>query len=101
MAPRVDLQRKLEGLLGSTNVYFQPPDDTKLQYPCIVYHLDGATSDYASNTDYRVKKFYQVTYIDRRPDSVIVDALITYPYSSLNSTMRVEGLNHYVFRIYH
>lgn len=101
MAPRVDLQRKLESILGSTNVYFQPPNDTKLQYPCIIYNLDGAESDHADNQDYRVKKFYQVTYIDRRPDSAIVDALIIYPYSSLNSTMRVEGLNHYVFRIYH
>lgn len=101
MAPRVELQRKLEAIIGSKNVYFQPPDDTKLQYPCIIYNLDGSNSDYANNINYRVKKYYQVTYVDRRPDSTIVDELITYPYSSLNTTMRVEGLNHYIFRIYH
>lgn len=101
MAPRVDLQRKLERLLGSTNVYFQPPDDTKLKYPCIIYNLDGAESDHADNQDYRVKKFYQVTYIDRSPLSSVVDNLIALPYSSLSTTMRVDGLNHYVFRIYH
>lgn len=101
MAPRRELQRSLEALLGSGNVYFQPPSDVKLQYPCIVYNLDGVDSDHANNNDYLVKKFYQVTYIDRKPDSPLVDKLVTYPYSSLNSTMRVEGLNHYVFRIYH
>lgn len=101
MDRRVELNNKLRSILGSDAVYFQPPSDIRLTYPCIVYNLDGADSDYANNDNYQVKKYYQVTYIDRRPDSPVVDKLITFPYSSLNSTMRVDGLNHYVFRIYH
>lgn len=101
MDPRLELQQKLEELLGSGNVYFQPPSDTKLSYPAIVYHLDGASPDLANNMVYRRKKYYQVTYIDRRPDSSMVDKLIDFPYSSLSSTIRVDGLNQYIFRIYY
>ena len=37
MASRLNLQDKLEEVLGSKQVYFQPPESLKLKYPCIVY----------------------------------------------------------------
>lgn len=101
MDRRVQLNNKLIQVLGSSNVYFQPPADIRMQYPAIVYSLDGANPDRANNSVYRHKKYYQVTYIDRRPDSPVVDRLIEFPHSSLSSHMKVDGLNQYVFRIYH
>jgi hypothetical protein len=40
MAPRLQLQTLLETL--TEHVYFQPPENLKVQYPCIVYQRDFA-----------------------------------------------------------
>ena len=37
MASRIKLQAKLEELLGSRNVYYQPPETLKIEYPAIIY----------------------------------------------------------------
>ena len=37
MDSRPNLQAKLEEILGNKNVYFQPPESLKLNFPAIVY----------------------------------------------------------------
>ena len=37
---RLILHDELITLLGSSNVYFQPPTSIKMNYPCIIYKLD-------------------------------------------------------------
>ena len=37
MADRKALQADLEQLIGSRNVYYQPPENVKMNYPAIVY----------------------------------------------------------------
>ena len=49
MSKRVDLGNKLKEILGSNNVYFQPPDNLKMVYPCIRYRLEGGNAEYADN----------------------------------------------------
>lgn len=100
MAQRIELQRKLEALLGSKNVYFQPPANVQLQYPCIIYHLDGAFNKYADDNHYVYKRRYQMTYVDRSPDSPLVDILATQQLCALNNWSAVDGLNHYYYSIY-
>src|SRR6188768_2836768 len=73
MGQRLQLQSQLEELLGSRNVYFQPPTNVQMQYPCIVYNRDSANSQYADDIPYRFTKRYQVTAIDQDPDSTIAD----------------------------
>ena len=34
---RLTLQTKLEDLLGSKHVYYQPPENLKMEYPAIRY----------------------------------------------------------------
>lgn len=100
MDQRLILQSKLESILGSENVYYQPKSTDRISYPCIVYNLDGTSPIWSNNGIHDVRRYYQVTYMDRRPDSPVVDKLIHFPYSRLNNSMRVEGLYHYIFRIY-
>ena len=45
MAPRLDLQKLLVELLGSDNVYFQPPPSVQMNYPAIVYKLDDEKTE--------------------------------------------------------
>ena len=39
MGTRLELQNKLEELLGSRHVYFQPPESVKMEYPAIKYSM--------------------------------------------------------------
>lgn len=44
MANRLNLHEEFATLLGSNNVYFQPPESVKLNYPCIKYSRVGIDS---------------------------------------------------------
>lgn len=52
MASRPDLQLLLEELLESRNVYFQPPESVKMNYPAIVYALEDIENAHADNGVY-------------------------------------------------
>jgi hypothetical protein len=100
MGRRLDLQKDLEKALGSKHVYFQPPANVHLEYPCIVYHRDLVDELYADNFAYRRLKRYQVTVIDRNPDSPIPDRVAALPLCSFSRFFTSENLNHDIFTIY-
>lgn len=95
-----ELQFLLENLLGSENVYFQPPNGKKLNYPCIVYQLDYVRSIYADSIPYHNGKRYSITYIDKSPDQYIPDKIALLPTASFNRFYVADNLNHYVYRLY-
>lgn len=100
MVQRLDFQEMLELLLGSPNVYFQPPSNLQLQYPCVIYHRDTADTAFAGNMPYRYTKRYLLTYIDRNPDSPFPDKLAKLPYCVFDRFYTADNLNHDVFRLY-
>lgn len=100
MGRRLDLQALLEGLLGSENVYFQPPSNLQMKYPCIIYARDNAKTEFADNKPYSYAKRYQVTVIDRNPDTDIPDKIAALPLSNLNRVFTAGNLHHYVFNLY-
>lgn len=97
---RLQLQSLLEELLGSGQVHYQPPPSLLMTYPAIVYNLDYGVSEFADNLPYNFSKRYQVTAIDRDPDSELPDKLARLPLCTMNRTYRSDGLNHFVFNIY-
>lgn len=100
MAPRLNLQTLLEEVLESDNVYFQPPSNLQMSYPCIVYAHDNAKTEFAGNSPYSRAKRYQVTVIDRNPDTLIPDDVAQLPLSNLNRVFTRDNLHHYVFNLY-
>lgn len=100
MAQRLALQSLLEMTLGSENAYFQPPNNLQLEYPCIVYEIEATDTTFADNTLYRALKRYQVTVIDRDPDSEIPDKVALLPMCTHTRTFRTEQLYHHVFNLY-
>lgn len=100
MAPRLLLQTLLEGLLESGNVYFQPPNNLQMQYPCIIYARDQATTTFADNDPYSYSKRYQVTVIDRDPDSAIPDRIASLPMCTHQRSFPADNLNHDVFNLF-
>lgn len=53
MGSRLELQSELEKILGSRNVYFQPPASVKIKYPAIVYSRKSIDNNFANNTVYK------------------------------------------------
>lgn len=100
MAQRSELQDLLELTLGSRNVYFQAPAPVDMGYPAIVYELDNVDTAYADDLPYRREKRYQVTVIDRNPDSEIPDKIGALPMCSFNRFYTADGLNHHVFQLF-
>lgn len=103
---RSDLSAKLRLIMNkdnpaAANVYFQPPSNKTLQYPCIVYELEAAQVRYADNGPYSIMDRYQVTFIRNDPDSPVLRELLGLPFSSFSRHFASEQLNHDVFVIYH
>lgn len=101
MEKRLQLQTLLESMLGSRNVYFQPPANLKMKYPAIVYSWDNLDVKHADNELYNHTKRYQVTYIDKDPDSEIPMQIAKMRLCSLSRTAFIENLNHYYFDLYY
>lgn len=105
MAPTLDskrlaLQAVFETLLGTRNVYFQPPPSFKMKYPCIVYNLDIALVRFADDRPYSRTKRYQVTVIDANPDSSFPDKIAELPMSTFDRHFTADQLHHFVFQLF-
>ena len=100
MGNRIELHAVLEELLGSRNVYFQPPASLLLKYPAIVYGLSKLQPVYAGDKKYKVDRSYDITLIDPDPDSQIVEKLHALPYSRFDRVFKSDNLNHFTFTLY-
>lgn len=102
MRDRLLLHEKLVGILGSRNVYFQPPVNIKLSYPCIVYKRNVIDAEYADNSKFMKSQSYQVTLIYSDPDSTLPEKLFTsLDFCSANTpTYVADNLYHDVFTVY-
>lgn len=100
MGQRLDFHERLVELLGSRAVYFQPPSNIKMRYPCLVYERDYAKDQYADNIAYSHKLRYAVTFIGADPDSDIPEKLAQLPYSKFARHFASDDLNHDVYNVY-
>ena len=99
---REDLHEILKELLGSNNVYFQPPESRKLDYPCVIYNRENGDSQFADNKTYTFSYRYQIIYIDRDPDSDFPIRLIErLPKCIYDRHFTSDNLNHEVFNLYY
>jgi hypothetical protein len=101
MSRRIDLQNLLESILGSDKVYFQPPATIQMSYPCIVYTRTNINTDFADNNPYGVYTQYQITVIDKNPDSPIPMKIAILQRCSYDRHYSFENLNHDVFNLYY
>lgn len=101
MTKREELQAKLERLLGSRNVYYNPPANIQMKYDAIRYSLSNIQSDYANNNKYTKMKCYDLIVISKKPDPEVVDKILEMPYSSLGRPYTADNLNHYPITLYY
>lgn len=99
MASRLKLQEEFEAILGSSNVYFQPP--ARMSYPCIKYSLAGMNIKRADNIIYKNMNRYEVVVIDYDPDSTIyLDILNHFKLCTFDRSYPSNNLNHFVLTLY-
>lgn len=101
MSDRLNLQTELETILGSRNVYFQPPSSVRMQYPAIVYSRKDIEKRSANDGVYQKLPSYEVILIDKNPDSKFVDKILELPYCSFDRHYESDNLNHDVFILYY
>lgn len=98
---RCKLQAILEDILGSSNVYFQPPINTKLSYPCIIYNRVSGQTSKADNKVWNFKTQYEVQYITPDATTFIFEALSdALPYCNFDRTYIFDRLYHNIYTIY-
>lgn len=95
---RLKLQTLLEEILGSRNVYFQPPASISLKYPCIVYSFDDETNLHANGGTYLTRDKYTITLITKEhmPDS-LMSSLHSMPYTRFDRHYTADNLHHFVY----
>ena len=101
MNSRLKLHEILVNILGSNHVYYQSPEDLKLEYPCIRYSKDDIDSKFADNIKYINKKKYIIIVIDKLPDSDVIDKILELPLSSYERHYTSDNLNHDVIILYY
>ena len=98
--PGSELKPILVDILGSNNVYFQPPATVQMEYPCIVYHRDYAKTEFADDLPYGHAIRYAVMVIDKNPDSDIPDKVAKLPTCVLDRFYTADNLNHNVYKLF-
>ena len=99
MSRRLELHEILCDVLGSRNVYFQPPATVQMKYPAIVYSRQDIENVFADNGVYQQSHIYQVIVIDANPDSEIVHKVSKLPMCVYDRHYASDNLNHDVFSI--
>lgn len=101
MASRLELQAKLEELLGSDQVFYQPPESLSMRYPAIVYSLSDIETTKADNSTYLTRRKYDITVISKLPDNPVIQKLMELPYCSYDRPYKADNLNHDVLTLYY
>lgn len=101
MNNRAELQSKLEEILDSRHVYYQPPESLKMEYPCIRYEKADISTIKANNSNYALNTRYELTHISKKPDSPVITDLLSLPYCSYDRHFCSDNLHHDVLTIYY
>lgn len=101
MASRLSLQTLLEEILGSRNVYYQPPPSVQINYDAIIYSRKAIENTYANNAVYKQHNAYEIIVIYRNPDSDLPVKISQLPMCSFDRNYTADNLNHDVFTLYY
>lgn len=100
MADRADLQILLENILGSRNVYCDPPESVRMNYPAIRYSRSKIDNTFANNSVYRQDNRYEVIVMYYDPDSELPGLISRLPKCSHDRSYVSDNLHHDVFTLY-
>ena len=97
---RLLLHSVLTDILGTTHVYFQPPESVKLEYPCIIYSRSSGDTQFGNNKPYVYYQRYSIMVISRDPDSDLVYKVSKLPMCIYDRHYTADNLHHDLFNLY-
>ena len=100
-ARRLILQNELEELMGNKHVYYDAPENLKMEYPAIQYSKSKIDSRHANDKIYKKMTKYEVIVISRKPDNPVIDGLLELPYCSFDRHYISDNLHHDVLTLYY
>lgn len=95
------MHEELCKILGSRNVYYDPPASVKMKYPAIVYSLASIDNTHANNTVYNQKTAYNVIVVHADPDNEVTKTLSKQPLCRYARSYKADNLNHDTFILYY
>lgn len=104
MRDRIDFHAYLSSVLtGSylTSLYFQAPENVKLNYPCIIYDYGKMNVKHANDKKYDWMHSYTLQFITRTADDPRLSVLYGLDYISFDRHYEADNLHHYMFNIYY
>ena len=102
MARRLQLHEELCRILGTRNVYFQPPASVILKYDCIIYEIDNREDLRADDMHYRHFVRYKITLVTRDPDSELPEQLLnSFSRISHQRHFTVDNLHHDIYTLFY
>ena len=102
MIGRLTMHNRLLGVLGSSNVYFQPPETAKIRYPAIIYNLSDYYHRQADNFNYINNERYTVTYIHKDPDIDLTKEMFnSFSMCRFDRRYVKDNLYHDVYSVYY
>ena len=100
MATRLELQTLLETILGSENVYYQPPENVRMKFPAIVYSKERLDNSFSNNNVYKVDHAYKIIVISDDPDFDVVQKVNMLPTCRFLTEYVADNLYHDSFILY-
>lgn len=103
---RMRVHRTLCKILGCEEIgdecrcHFQRPSNRNMAYPAIVYRLSDIPTSFANNRPYVATEQYQLTLIDKNPESEYIEDITRLPHVRFVRFFVMDGLNHWVYNIY-
>lgn len=102
MRSHYDLQAELSKIENVKQVYWDPPESLKLEYPCIVVSQSNVFKRFANNGRYIRIPGYDVMVIDPDTDSEIyLEVLNRFKYCDEKVPFEADGLSHWPLLIYY
>lgn len=99
MNNRLTLHQKLVDILGSGNVYYNPPESQKMNFPCIVYNLSYIEQVHADNKKYIDYTTYKITVVSKTPDHPAIRGVLDLPMTKFSANFTKNGFYHTVMTL--
>ena len=98
---RLTLQTKLEELLKSKEVHYNPPNSIQMKYPAIRYKKKKKERRFANDAVYTSMDCYEIIVIAAEPDHPVIEKILSLPYSSWDRHYTASNLDHDVITLYY
>ena len=101
MRSRTSLHSMLVEAFGSNRVYYQTPENFKMEYPALRYSKSDIISRNADDIKYSAYTRYEIIIIDKKPDNISLNKILSMPLSSYDRHYVSDGLHHDVITLYY